>query len=137
MTRFDFIILGDVGIRLTQKKSEPQWDLIAFRGIAAEKLADSIVRNYQNTIAYSCRTSDRRLFCRFLSLASRSLVRRLLLLGGEALRLFAADRAFPNVISTVIVSHKFLYSLACCVVARANLKRLIYRSDRDRKQKCQ
>jgi hypothetical protein len=37
----------------------------------------------------------------------------------------------------VVVSHRFLYSPACCVVARANLKRLIYRSDGDRKQKCQ
>ncbi len=60
----------------------------------------------------------------------------LFLLGGEAFGLFAADRPFPHVISASIVSHKFLYSPACCVVARANLKQLIYRSDRDRKHNC-
>ena len=36
---------------------------------------------------------------------------------GEALHLFAADRAFPHVISTAIVSHKLLYSPACAAVA--------------------
>src|ERR1043165_3357656 len=41
-------------------------------------------------------------FGRFLFLATRSLARRLLLGVGEPLRLFAADRAFPYVISTAI-----------------------------------
>ena len=54
--------------------------------------------------------------------------RSFLFLLGEALGLFAADLAFPNVISTTVVSHKFLYSPACCVVARANFKQLIYRA---------
>jgi hypothetical protein len=42
---------------------------------------------------------------RLLSLASRGLARRLLR-EGEALRLSAARRTFPNVISAVAVSHK-------------------------------
>jgi hypothetical protein len=57
------------------------------------------------------------LFRRFLFLASCSLARRLLLGNGEALHLFAADRAFPHVISTAIVSHNLLYSPACRAVA--------------------
>ena len=61
----------------------------------------------------------------------------MLFLGGEAFGLFAADRPFSHVISAVIVSHKFLYSAAYCVVARANLKQLIYRSERARKQNCE
>ena len=42
---------------------------------------------------------------RFLCLASCSLARRLLLRGGETLRLFLTNHSLPNVISTVIVSH--------------------------------
>ena len=40
-------------IRLTELNPEPEWHLIAFREIAAEKLGDSIVHNLQNTIGYS------------------------------------------------------------------------------------
>jgi hypothetical protein len=43
--------------RLTELNSEPEWDPIAFRGIAAEQ--PNIVGYCQNTIGDSCLTSDR------------------------------------------------------------------------------
>lgn len=87
--------------------------------IAAEKLADTIVRNGEehNYLFFVPLISP--VLPRLLLASPRSF---LFLRGGEALGLFAADRAFPHVISTAIVSHRFLYSPACCVVARANLK---------------
>lgn len=71
----------------------------------------------QLLVAFGCKPSVK-LFCRFLSLASRSLVRRLLLLsGGEAFRFFATHKALPDVISAVIVPHSSQSSPACRTLA--------------------
>jgi len=56
------------------------------------------------------------LFRRLLSLASRSLARRLLR-EREALRLFPASCAFLSVVSAVTVSHNLLPSPACRAAA--------------------
>jgi hypothetical protein len=60
------------------------------------------------------------LFRRLLSLASRSVARRLLLGESEALGLFATHRAFLNVISTFIMSHEA--SIFARLVRHSNAK---------------
>jgi hypothetical protein len=49
-----------------------------------------------------------KLFCRFLFVFLR---------GGEALRLFAANSALPDIISAVIVPHRLQQSSACRALA--------------------
>jgi hypothetical protein len=49
-----------------------------------------------------------KLFCRFLFVFLR---------GGEALRLFAANSALPDIISAVIVPHRLQHSSACRALA--------------------
>src|SRR6266436_3762821 len=85
-------------IRLTELNSEPEWDPDRVSGNRSR--GTSIVHYCQNTIGYSSWSLTSR-FRSWLLIVMRS--RSFLFLpGGEALRLYAANHALLNVISTTV-----------------------------------
>jgi hypothetical protein len=85
-------------IRLTELNSEPEWDPDRVSGNRSR--GTSIVHYCQNTIGYSSWSLISR-FRSWLLIVRRS--RSFLFLpGGEALRLYAANHALLNVISTTV-----------------------------------